>query len=263
MRILFIGDIIGDVGRKLISKHLDSLIDEYRINLVIANGENAAGGFGITPKIADDLLSVGINVITSGNHIWDKKEIVPYIEKERRLLRPANYPDGVPGSGDITVYTDSRDRVAVVNLAGRVFMGNFDCPFRWFRRELPRLKASADAIIVDFHAEATSEKLAFGWFVDGDAAAVIGTHTHVQTADEQILPKGTAYITDAGMTGPANSVIGIEKEMIIDKYLTLMPRRFEVAKGHPVISGVVIDIDKKDGKAVSIERLQIKDGHGQ
>ncbi len=260
MRVLFIGDIIGDVGRKIISKNLDTLVDEYRINLVIANGENAAGGFGITPKIADDLFELGIDVITSGNHIWDKKEILPYIEKERRLLRPANYPEGVQGFGDVTVYTDSGDRVAILNLMGRVFMGNFDCPFRHFKRELARLKVGADAIIIDFHAEATSEKLAFGWFADGDVAAVIGTHTHVQTADEQILPKGTAYITDVGMTGPLNSVIGIEKEMIIEKYLTLLPRRFEVAKRNPVISAVVVDIDKKDGKAVSIERLQVKDG---
>lgn len=261
MRILFLGDIIGEVGRKLIAKSLDTLVDEYRINLVIANGENAAGGFGITPKIADELFELGIAVITSGNHIWDKKEILPYIEKERRLLRPANYPEGVKGFGDITVYTNSGDRVVILNLIGRVFMGNFDCPFRWFKSELPRLKASADVIIVDFHAEATSEKLAFGWFADGQAGAVVGTHTHVQTADEQILPKGTAYITDVGMTGPLNSVIGIEKEMVIDKYLTLMPKRFEVAKGNPVISAVVIDIDEKNGKAVSIERLQIKDGH--
>ena len=261
MRILFLGDIIGDVGRKLIAKSLDTLVDEYRINLVIANGENAAGGFGITPKIADELFDIGVNVITSGNHIWDKKEILPYIEKERRLLRPANYPEGVHGAGDITVYTNSGDRVVVLNLIGRVFIGNFDCPFRYLKRELPRLKASADVIIVDFHAEATSEKIAFGWFADGDVGAVIGTHTHVQTADEQILPKGTAYITDVGMTGPLNSVIGIEKDQIIEKYLTLLPRRFEVAKGNPIISAVVIDIDENNGKAVSIERLQIKDGH--
>ena len=260
VRILFIGDIIGEVGRKIIAKRLNTLVDEYRINLVIANGENAAGGFGITPKIADELIELGIDVITSGNHVWDKKEILPYIEKERRLLRPANYPEGVPGYGDITVYTKSGDRVVVLNLMGRVFMGNFDCPFRYFRRELPRLKAGADAVIVDFHAEATSEKLAFGWFADGDVGAVIGTHTHVQTADEQILPKGTAYITDVGMTGPANSVIGMKKDEIIEKYLTLLPKRFEVAKGNPTISAVVIDIDKKDGKAVSIERLQIRDG---
>lgn len=259
MRILFIGDIIGDIGRKVLAKRLDTLIDEYRINLVIANGENAAGGFGIIPKIADELFEIGIDVITSGNHIWDKKEVLPYLEKERRLLRPANYPEGVPGCGDVAVYTDSGDRVVVVNLIGRVFMGNFDCPFRSFKRELPRLKAQGDAILVDFHAEATSEKLAFGWYADGEAGAVIGTHTHVQTADEQILPKGTAYITDVGMTGPANSVIGMKKDEIIEKYLTLLPKRFEVAKGHPVISAVVIDIDKSSGKALSIERLQIKD----
>ena len=261
MRILFIGDIIGEVGRKAIAKNLNTLIDEYRINLVIANGENAAGGFGITPKIAEELFEIGINVITSGNHIWDKKEIIPYIEKEKRLLRPANYPEGVPGYGDITIHTNSGDRVGVLNLTGRVFMGNYDCPFRLFKRELQRIKSGVDTVIVDFHAEATSEKLAFGWFADGEVGAVIGTHTHVQTADEMILPKGTAYITDVGMTGSANSVIGMRKDEIIEKYLTLLPKRFEVAKGHPVISAVVIDIDKKERKAVSIERLQIKDGY--
>lgn len=261
MRILFIGDIIGEVGRKVIAKNLNTLIDEYRINLVIANGENAAGGFGITPKIADELFESGINVITSGNHIWDKKEILPYIEKERRLLRPANYPDGVPGYGDVTVYTDSGDKVLVLNLTGRVFMGNYDCPFRFFKREISRIKTGADTVIIDFHAEATSEKLAFGWFVDGEVGAVVGTHTHVQTADEVIFPKGTAYITDVGMTGSTNSVIGMRKDEIIEKYLTLIPKRFEVAKGHPLISAVVIDINKEEGKAVSIERLQIKDGY--
>jgi len=260
VKILFIGDIIGEAGRKIITKKLETVVDEYRINLVIANGENAAGGFGITPKIADELLDTGINVITSGNHIWDKKEIVPYLEKEGRLLRPANYPDGVPGHGSFTAYTNTRDRVVVLNLTGRVFMGNFECPFRLFDREITRLKAESDIIIVDFHAEATSEKIAFGWYADGRVSAIIGTHTHVQTADEQILPKGTAYITDVGMTGPLQSVIGIEKDMVIDKYLTLMPRRFEVAKGRPVISAAVIEINELDGKALSIERLQLRDG---
>ena len=260
MKILFIGDIIGEAGRKTIARQLETVVDEYRINLVIANGENAAGGFGITPKIADELFDAGINVITSGNHIWDKKEIVPYLEKERKLLRPANYPEGVPGYGYTTAYTNSGDKVVVLNLTGRVFMGNFDCPFRYFNREFQGLKAESDIIIVDFHAEATSEKIAFGWFADGKASAIIGTHTHVQTADEQILPKGTAYITDIGMTGPSNSVIGIEKEMIIEKYLTLMPRRFEVAKGRPVLSAAVVEINELDGKALSIERLLLRDG---
>jgi len=259
MRILFIGDVIGDTGRKVLAKRLETLVDEHRIDLVIANGENAAGGFGIVPKIADELFEIGIDVITTGNHVWDKKEVLPYLEKEKRLLRPANYPEGVPGCGDVTVYTESGDKVVVVNLIGRVFMGNFDCPFRFFRRELPRLKAHGDVIVIDFHAEATSEKLAFGWYVDGEVSAVIGTHTHVQTADEQVLPKGTAYITDVGMTGSANSVIGMRKDEIIEKYLTLMPKRFEVARGRSVISAVVIDIEKRSGKAFSIERLQIKE----
>lgn len=260
MRILFLGDIIGETGRKIVARRLDNIIDEYRINLVIANGENAAGGFGITPKIADDLLSLGINVLTSGNHIWDKKEIQPYIEHEKRLLRPANYPEGVPGFGEATVFTNSGDRLVILNLIGRVFMGNYDCPFRYFKREIARLKAISKTIIVDFHAEATSEKIAFAWIADGEVSAIIGTHTHVQTADEQILPKGTAYITDAGMTGSTNSVIGMEKDTVIEKFLTQMPRRFEVAKGHHILSGVVVDIDEATGKAVSIERIQIKDG---
>lgn len=260
MKILFVGDIIGEVGRKYLARKLGSIIKKYEVELVVANGENAAGGFGITPRISNELFDMGVDIITSGNHIWDKKEIIPYIEKERRLLRPLNYPEGVPGYGDVTVYTRTGNRVVVINLMGRAFMGNYDCPFRLFQREISRLRDEADAVIIDFHAEATSEKLAFGWFADGHVAAVIGTHTHVQTADEQILPHGTAYITDVGMTGPMNSVIGIKTKTIIERYLTLMPRRYNVARGNPVISAVVIDINSKDNRATGIERLQIKDG---
>jgi len=260
VKVLFIGDIVGEPGRKCLARHLKSLIDKYGVDAVIANGENAAGGFGITPGVCEELFGMGIDVITSGNHIWDKKEILPFIEKERRLLRPLNYPENVPGYGDISIYTRTGERLVVVNLMGRVFMGNYDCPFRVFDREIARLHREGGAVIIDFHAEATSEKLAFGWFVDGRVAAVIGTHTHVQTADEQILPGGTAYITDVGMTGPFNSVIGIETKTIIERYLTLMPRKYNVAKGDPAISAVVIDIDSGTGKATHIERLWIKNG---
>ena len=260
MKVLFIGDIVGEPGRKFLARNLRSLVDKYEIDVVIANGENAAGGFGITSGVCEDLFNMGIDVITSGNHIWDKKEIIPFIEKERRLLRPLNYPEGVPGYGDISIYTRAGEKLVVVNLMGRVFMGNYDCPFRVFDKEISRLTREGGAVIIDFHAEATSEKLAFGWFVDGRVAAVVGTHTHVQTADEHILPGGTAYITDVGMTGPLNSVIGIETKIIIERYLTLMPRKYNVAKGNPVISAVVIEIDGSTGKSTHIERLQIRNG---
>ena len=259
LKILFIGDIVGEAGRKIIAKHLNGLVRDHGIELVIANGENAAAGFGITPKIAEDLFFSRVHVLTSGNHIWDKKEIQDYIEREDRLLRPANYPEGVMGAGSIILKTDTGIKVAVLNLMGRVFMGMWDCPFRTFRREYTRLRSETPVIIVDFHAEATSEKTAFGWYVDGEVSAVVGTHTHVQTADEQILPKGTAYITDVGMAGPTDSVIGIHKEMVIEKFLTQMPKRFDVATGPAILSAVVLEIDPASGQARSIKRLQIRD----
>lgn len=254
MKVLFIGDIVGKTGRIAVKSLLPLIVNKYKIDLVIANGENAAGGFGITEKVASELFSCGIHILTSGNHIWDKKESIPYISKESRIIRPLNYPPGVPGFGSIT-YTVRDKKIGIINLSGRVFMSNIDCPFRVGLSEIERLKNETNIIIIDFHAEATSEKIAFGYYVDGKASAVIGTHTHVQTADERILPGGTAYITDVGMTGPADSVIGIDKEQIIERFLLQMPKKFETAKGTGIFSGVVIDIEDDSGKASAIQRL--------
>ncbi len=257
MKVLFIGDIVGKPGRKALRQGLPGLVNKFKVDFVIANVENAAGGFGITKSVGEEILSLGVHVMTSGNHIWDKKEAVSYIPKENRLLRPANYPDGVVGSGNIVLNTSSGEKIAVLNLSGRVFMNPLDCPFKTAERELPALKEQTNVIIVDFHAEATSEKSAFGLFLDGQVSAVIGTHTHVQTADEKILPGGTAFLTDVGMTGPANSIIGVKKEQIIEKFLTQVPQRFEIAKDDPVLSCIVLDINSKTGKSTSIRRLQI------
>ncbi|MEW6410202.1 MAG: TIGR00282 family metallophosphoesterase [Nitrospirota bacterium] len=258
MKIFFIGDIVGEAGRKAVSQWLDKIIDRYNIDLVIANGENAAGGFGLTSKIIEDLFSQGIHVITTGNHVWDKKELISCIANEKRLLRPANYPDGVPGNGSAVIETSLGEKAVIINLMGRVFMLPIDCPFRKAEEKITELKAITPVIIVDFHAEATSEKVAMGWHLDGKVSAVIGTHTHIQTADEKILPRGTAYITDIGMTGPAYSVIGIKKDMIIDKFLTFMPKRFEMAKGPVQLEGVVFEVDSKTGKALNLQRIQLK-----
>ncbi|MGH7254610.1 MAG: TIGR00282 family metallophosphoesterase, partial [Nitrospirales bacterium] len=205
MKVLFIGDIMGDPGRKAIARVLPRVIAEHQVDLVIGNGENAAGGFGITPEIAQDLFDLGLSVITTGNHAWDKKELLDYFRQDERILRPANYPEGVPGRGSLVVETAGGARLGVLQLMGRVYMPMVDCPFQVARRELARLKQDTPAVIVDMHAEATSEKMAMGHYLDGEVAAVVGTHTHVQTADEQILPKGTAYLTDIGMTGPLHS----------------------------------------------------------
>ncbi len=261
MRVLFIGDIVGEAGRRFLFEQLASLSDEYRADLIIANCENAAGGFGITPKIAEEMLEKGIHVLTSGNHIWDKKEIMDYLSREPRLLRPANYPDGVPGFGWVVIGSGV-DKIGILNLSGRVFMNTLECPFRTAKKLISEIKKETKTIILDFHAEATSEKIAMGWYLDGDVAAVIGTHTHVQTADEEILPSGTAYITDVGMTGPSNSVIGIKKESAIEKFLTQMPKRFDMAKGPAVLSAVFLDIDTSTGRAKTIERISIKDKKG-
>lgn len=257
MKVLFIGDIVGKPGRRAVKEGLPGLVNKLKIDFVIANAENAAGGFGITQSVGEDLFSLGIDVLTSGNHIWDKKDAVSYIPKESRLLRPANYPGDVPGSGSIVMNTSSGEKVAVLNLSGRVFMQALDCPFQAAKREIPRLREQTKTIIVDFHAEATSEKSAIGWFLDGEVSAIVGSHTHVQTADEKILPLGTAFITDAGMTGPVDSIIGVQKEQIINKFLTQIPTRFETAKGEAVLSCVVVDINPHTGKAVSIQRFQI------
>ena len=257
MKVLFIGDIVGEPGRKALRNGLPSLIDKQKIDFVIANAENAAGGFGITRLICEELFSVGVNILTSGNHIWDKKEAIQYIMEEKRLLRPANYPDEAPGYGSIIAETPAGEKIAVLNLAGRVFMNQLDCPFKTAKAALSKIKEETRVVIVDFHAEATSEKAAIGWFLDGEVSAVIGTHTHVQTADEKILPEGTAFITDVGMTGPINSIIGVKTELVISKFLTQVPVRFETAKGLSMLSCVVLEIDTKTGRAVSIERLQL------
>lgn len=257
MKVLFIGDIVGKNGRQTIKNLLPNLVSRYKLDLVIANGENSAGGFGITEKTAGELFDCGIHIITTGNHVWDKKEAVPYIAKEMRILRPLNYPSDVPGCGSILFTLPNKEKIGIINISGRVFMNTLDCPFRTGKSEVEKLKQETNIIIIDFHAEATSEKIAFGYYMDGKASAVVGTHTHVQTADEKILPGGTAYITDVGMTGPQTSVIGIEKEQILERFLTHMPRKYDVAGGKGLLSAVVIEIDDKSGKAVAIQRLQL------
>ena len=257
MKVLFIGDVMGEPGRRVIRRTLHKVVARHDVDLVIANGENAAGGFGITPEIACELFELGLSVITTGNHAWDKKEIIEYFADEPRLLRPANYPEGVPGRGGYVAETPGGARVAVLQLMGRVYMPMVDCPFQVANRELGRLAEETPAIIVDMHGEATSEKMAMGHYLDGKVTAVVGTHTHVPTADEQILPNGTAYITDIGMTGPLNSVIGVKKELAIQKFLTQMPRRFEVASGPAALRAVLITLDAVVGKAISIERIHM------
>ena len=256
MRVLFIGDIIGEPGRKMVRANMRGLAENHRPDLVIANGENAAGGFGITSEIAEELFSLGIHVLTSGNHVWDKKEIEPYLTKQDRLIRPANYPEGNPGYGSVVISTGA-GKAAVLNLEGRVFMSNLEDPFRVAAREIEKLKKETPVVIVDFHAEATSEKTSLGWYLDGRVSAVIGTHTHVQTSDERILTGGTAYMTDAGMTGSFDSVIGIRKEEAIEKFITQVPVKFEVAKKDVRINGVIVEIDEQSGKALGIERISL------
>lgn len=257
VKIFFIGDIIGRPGRIAVKELLPDIIEKHSIDLVIANGENAAGGFGITPAIAEELIGLKIDVITSGNHIWDKKEIIDYIQDKRWLLRPANYPGGTPGVGWAVLKAKSDVKIGILNLCGRVFMDNLDCPFRIGKEAIKQLKEDASVIILDMHAETTSEKAAIGWFLDGTISAVIGTHTHVQTADERILPQGTAFITDAGMTGSINSVIGMQKEIVLERFLTQMPRKFEVATKDIEMQGVIVSISSKTGKAVGIERIKV------
>jgi metallophosphoesterase (TIGR00282 family) len=259
MKILMIGDIMGEPGRRAVARLLPKLVAKHDIDVVVGNGENVAGGFGITSDLMDDLFDLGVSVITTGNHAWDKKEILEVFPREPRLLRPANYPSGVPGRGSYVFTTPAGESVGILHLMGRAFMPTIDCPFQVGKREVERLKSQVAAIVVDLHAEATSEKMAMAHYLDGVVTAVAGTHTHVQTADEQILPKGTAYITDIGMTGPLHSVIGIKKELAIEKFLTGMPRRFEVAGGPTVFCAVLLDVDAALGKAVSIERIRVVD----
>ena len=255
MRLLVIGDIVGRPGRKAIKASLMGIKQELKLDFIIANGENAAGGNGITREISRELFAAGVNVLTMGNHVWDKKEIFEFIDEENRIVRPANYPPGSPGHGSF-VYDCGNIKIGVANLSGRVFMPELDCPFRKADEIIKLLKKETDIIIVDFHAEATSEKIAMGWYLDGRVSAVCGTHTHVQTADERILPDGTAYITDLGMTGPRDSVLGVQTELVIDKFLTALPTRFEVSNSLYQLNGVIIEIDEETGLATSIERLQ-------
>jgi metallophosphoesterase (TIGR00282 family) len=255
MKILFIGDIVGKPGREIIRKGLPGLAAYLEVDLVIANAENAAAGFGVTRDIGDTLLESGVQVMTSGNHIWAKKEVIEYIGLEPRLLRPANYPAGVPGRGSYVAQTGDGRAVGVINVMGRVFMQSIDDPFTVVLKEIEAMRGKTKVIVVDFHAEATSEKVAMGWHLDGKVTLVVGTHTHVQTADERLLPNGTAYITDAGMTGPHDSIIGMEREPSLARFLNGMPSRYEPATGNPRLNGVVIDADDKTGRALAISRV--------
>jgi 2',3'-cyclic-nucleotide 2'-phosphodiesterase len=257
MKILFIGDIFGEPGRRIVRDLLPGLVAELAPDLVIANGENSAHGFGITPNQVDELLDLGIDVLTTGNHVWDRKEIIPYLAEHSggRLIRPANFPDGAAGSGLYLGRTRAGVPYAVLNLQGRVFMTSIDCPFRSADALLSGISSEVKIRLLDMHAETTSEKVAMGWYLDGRLTAVLGTHTHIPTADERVLPEGTAYITDVGMSGPYDSVIGIEKQIVIGKFLKQMPAKFEVARGDVRICGVVIDADASTGKALSIQRI--------
>ena len=261
INVLFIGDVNGKPGRSALSALLPKLIRDRKIDFVIANGENSAGGFGITGKTFEDLLSAGVNAVTLGNHIWDKKDIIPVLEAENRLIRPANLPEGNPGRGhsNFTIEKNSKKiNIAVINLIGRVFMVPVDCPFKSADREIEKINGNAKIIFVDIHAEATSEKQAMGYYLDGRVTGVFGTHTHVMTADEKILPKGTAYITDAGMTGPFDSVIGVKKEIIIRRFLMAAPEKFELSETDVHINAVLTGVDEADGRAKTIERIDIK-----
>jgi hypothetical protein len=258
MRILLIGDVNGKAGRQALRACLPRLIAERQIDFTVANVENAADGFGVTPDLAEEILDAGVDCLTSGNHIWDKSEIVEYIKGQPRLLRPLNYPQGAPGAGAYVGESPAGIRVAVVNLMGRVFMPPCDNPFPVIDAALPSLRDKARVILVDMHAEATSEKSAMGWHLDGRVSAVVGTHTHVQTADETVLPGGTAFITDLGMTGPHQSVIGIEKELALRKFLTGLPVRFSIARRDPRLCGALVDVDEATGRARAIERIQVR-----
>ena len=263
MRVLFIGDIVGSPGRQIVHDRLADIVAQREIDLVVCNGENAASGFGITPRLADELLGAGIEVLTGGNHSWDRREILDYIPRQPRLLRPANLPDGNPGSGLYLGNTKNNVKYAVLNLQGRVFMPAIDDPFRKADSELGKLPGDVAVVVVDMHAETTSEKIAMGWYLDGRVTAVVGTHTHVATADERVLPQGTAYITDVGMTGPHGGVIGMDRESIIKKFLDAMPTRFDVASGDVQMNTVLVETDDAGPRnaagrlrARSIERLR-------
>ena len=256
MNILFVGDIFASPGRRIVADHLQDIIQTNRIDLTIANGENSAGGFGITPSIAEELLEMGVDVLTTGNHVWDKREIFDYLARQPRLLRPANYPEA-PGSGSLVYRAHNGVECAVINLQGRTYMPSTDCPFRKSDEILALLDPAVKVKFVDFHAEVTSEKIAMGWYLDGRVSAVVGTHTHVPTADTRILPGGTAYQTDCGMTGPYDSVIGVDTEIIIRRFLTGLPVRMEAARKGAELHAVIVDVDDASGKARAIRRHAI------
>ncbi|SDB89291.1 hypothetical protein SAMN05421734_102237 [Pelagirhabdus alkalitolerans] len=261
MRILFIGDIVGSIGRDQLEHYLPKLKQKYQPQLTIVNGENAAAGKGITEKIYKQLLASGADFLTMGNHTFDKKEIFDFIDDAKKMVRPANFPEGTPGKGMDFVNVNGKE-VAIISLQGRTFMPPLDDPFRMVNDLIKEAKKRTNLIFIDFHAEATSEKLAFAWYLDGQVSAVVGTHTHVQTADNRLLDQGTAYITDVGMTGPYDGIIGTDREAVIKKFLTQLPVRFEATKtGKAQLSGVVIDLNESTGKATSIERIMISDDH--
>ncbi len=248
-----IGDVIGKPGRQTVQKLLPGLRQQYKLDMVMANAENAAGGLGLTLATAEELLEAGVDVLTSGNHIWDRREIIPYLDENMPILRPLNYPPGVPGRGYIAT-----DKALIVNLIGRTFIGNFDCPFRAMDQLLSEFKDRRPVIIVDFHAEATSEKMAMGRYLDGRVSAVLGTHTHIGTIDAQLLHQGTAYVTDIGMTGPADSIIGDEAESVLQRFLTMLPHRLSVGTGKTIFNAVLVNIDDESGKATSIDRIDLE-----
>lgn len=257
MKLLFVGDIFASAGRSIVADKLHSILATEYIDLAIANAENSAGGFGITPLIAEELFKMGLEVLTSGNHIWDKREIYEYFDRESRLIRPANYADELPGRGYTVVRARNGVQVAVINLQGRSQMPPIDCPFRKADRILEEIDSSIKVRFVDFHAELTSEKMAMGWYLNGRVSAVIGTHTHIPTADTRILSGGTAYQTDVGMTGPYNSVIGVDKEIILKRFLTAVGTRMEAARGGVELHSVIVDVDEATGKARSIKRYTV------
>jgi len=254
LNVLFIGDVVGNPGRKIIKQVLSELKRDYSIDFCIANGENAAGGNGITYVVAQELYKFGVDAITMGNHVWSKKEVLSFIECDPKIVRPANYPEGIPGNGS-TIISNNKGKIGIINLMGRVYMEPIECPFKVADKEVEFLKNSVKIIIIDMHAEATSEKTALAWYLDGKVSSVIGTHTHVQTADERILPCGTSFITDVGMTGPYEGIIGVKRSTIIEKFITHMPVRFEIAKGLVQFNAVVLNIDDITGKTLKIERI--------
>lgn len=259
IRVLFIGDVYGNLGRKSLNKYLKGLKREYQADFCIVNGENAAAGRGITRKITSEFYNIGVDCITMGNHTWGKSDIVDFIDEDTKMVRPANYPIEVPGHGSRIITNDKNKKIGVINVLGRVYMDGCDCPFKAIERELENIKQFVKVVIVDIHAEATSEKCAIAWEFDGRVSAVLGTHTHVQTADERIMPFGTAFLTDVGMTGPYDGIIGVDRNIILKKFKTGMPQRFEPAVGKAQLNGVYLEIDEKTGKTLKIERINMKD----